>query len=431
MARRAAHKSLIIALVTAAILDAALLHAESARQTKLYTITGVVRDEAGLPLDHVLVTLETRDAKILEHTFTHADGRFSFTQLASGMYLLVAEKVHYHLETKVAQASEPGKAPLVLIEMPYEASAVKGQKKAPWAINTSGPMFTSTADVEPWGSWYVEPWMYNYIAPSQGTSTYYMPERLAIGLGHRFELDLWQTFESNVVGYPTAPRGEQVTAWGVGNLHGQVKYQWLGDADTYSFFARPTVTTSFDVYVPLGKYRDLDPNLYGADQFGNGTWAEGGSLIVRKRFKPFELYGQIGDLVQDPTRVGPGYTFNNGITVVPPNVYERMLDGNLLWWSGAFEHVLKSEWGMGYVLEFYGEWQNTVNPFFGRANAPPWSFLWVDPVIEFNWPNTKSLVVSWGFGVALPVMQYNYPRTFTPIGTATIYWNGGGTRGED
>ena len=420
---------IVVGFIAAAPLFARAAMADTASSSS-YTIAGAVRDEAGLPLDHVLVTLETRNSEPLARAFTDADGRFSFTRLTAGEYLLVAEKVHYRLEARVAKATEPGKPALVVIELSYEASAVKGQKKAPWVINTSGPAFTGTADAEPWGSWYVEPWMYNYRTPSQGGSTYYMPERLAIGLGHNLEFDTWQTIEGNIAGRPLTPRGVQVGAWGIGNFHAQLKYEWMADEDTYSFFAWPTISNSFDIYVPTGNYRNLNPNLYGTDQFGNGTWNEEVNLLLRKRFKPFDLYGEFGDMIEDPTHVGPGYTFNNGIGVVPPGVYQRVVDGNLLWWAGAFEHVLDLEHGIGYILEFYGEWQADRNLFFGRANAPSFSFLWAVPTIEFNWPTTRTLVCTWGFGVALPVMQYNTPRTFAPIATVTFFWNAGGPRGE-
>ena len=35
----------------------------------------------------------------------------------------------------------------------------------PWGPNTSGPFFTGTAEVEPIGSWYLEPFAYDYITP--------------------------------------------------------------------------------------------------------------------------------------------------------------------------------------------------------------------------------------------------------------------------
>jgi hypothetical protein len=36
----------------------------------------------------------------------------------------------------------------------------------PWGPNTSGPFFTGTAEVEPVGSWYLEPFAYDFINPS-------------------------------------------------------------------------------------------------------------------------------------------------------------------------------------------------------------------------------------------------------------------------
>ncbi len=394
-----------------------------------YVIEGVVLDNANVPLPGALVTLEERNGEILKKTFTTSDGHFIFRHLAEGDYLIVAEKVNYTLTTKVAQAEPENERHLLIINLTPEPGEARGRKRAPWVINTSGPMFTGTADVEPWGSWYYEPWLYNFRTPSQGSSEYYMPQRLAIGLGHNLELDNWLTIDGNVLGPPSTPRGVSVSYFGIGNMHTQLKYQWLKDQDTYSFWALPSVATNLELYFPTGKYTNLNPNLYGADQLGNGTYNEGVSLLVRKRFKPFEYYFQITDLIEDPTHVYGGYTFNNGLTVVPPGQSLRMVDGNLLTYSGAFEHVL-TDWGLGYVLEFYGAWQSRQNLFFGRANAPPWSFFWIDPAIEFNWPNTNTFVATWGFGIALPIMRWDYPRVITPMATVTFYWNGGGPRGE-
>jgi hypothetical protein len=81
-------------------------------------------------------------------------------------------------------------------------------------------------------------------------------------------------------------------------------------------------------------------------------------------------------------------------------------------------------------LEFFGESQSGQS-LFGAANAPAWSFFWIDPAIEFSWPNEGAVTVTWGAGIALPVYQSNYPQTFTPLGTVTIYYNGPfGYRGE-
>jgi hypothetical protein len=393
----------------------------------LSQIIGEVRDDKGKPVADARVTLETLNGEHLEHTFTDARGRYRFTGIPADTYLVVVEKIYYDTALRVVTAGGPaGSADIVLT---YDVNAVIGKNRAPWDVNTSGPQYTGTADVEPAGSWYFEPWVYDQRTHSQGTSSYHMPERIAIGLGHNMEFDYYQTIVINHAGYPTTPYGVHASDWGFGNAHMQLKYQFVKDEDTYTPLAWPSISMAFDLFVPTGNYTtDLKPSNYGTDQFGNGTIDEALNFYIRKRFKPFEFYFEVGDIIANPARVGPGYTFNNGIEQVPPGVYERMVDGNYVWFGAALEHVLDTEHGIGYVLELTGATQTGSSLLFGRANAPEFSYLWGVPSIEFNWPSSGPLVVTWGFGLALPIAQSNTPRTYTAIGTVTFYWNGGGPR---
>lgn len=52
----------------------------------------------------------------------------------------------------------------------------------PWGPNTSGPFFTGTAEVEPVGSFFLEPYWFDYLQPGIGFSSLSMPERLSVGL---------------------------------------------------------------------------------------------------------------------------------------------------------------------------------------------------------------------------------------------------------
>ena len=298
----------------------------------------------------------------------------------------------------------------------------------PWGPNTSGPFFTGTAEVEPIGSWYLEPFVYDSISP--GSSSYYMPMRLAVGLGHNLELDTFIPLIDNVEGPPITPSGQSANHFGVGNTHFEVKWQIASDEDVYLPLARPSVALTFDFWVPSGQYQNLNPQQYGANQLGNGTFNEAVMLLVRKHVKPFMFYLQVGDIVENPTTVGVGYGFNNGINQNEV-ANEHVVDGNLLYYAGAFEHVINTEWGAGYLLEIYGESQSGQNLLFGAANAPAWSFLWAAPEVEVTWPHTRNLSATWGAGVALPVYQSDYPRTVTPMGTVTVYFNGPfGYRGQ-
>ena len=58
-----------------------------------------------------------------------------------------------------------------------------------WVDNTSGPFYTGTADVEPRGSFYIEPLYFNYRTRNGNNVS--LPLKLAYGLGHRAEADLY------------------------------------------------------------------------------------------------------------------------------------------------------------------------------------------------------------------------------------------------
>ncbi|HLH76149.1 MAG TPA: hypothetical protein VKV28_05005 [Candidatus Binataceae bacterium] len=300
-----------------------------------------------------------------------------------------------------------------------------------WGPATSGPNFTGTAEVEPLGSWYYEPWAYGYHDLRYGTWELAMPQRFAIGLGHQLEFDFYPNFILNTAQPPTTPPGKSATDIGLGNIHFEFKYGLTTDADTYHLLARPALSIKTITWIPTGNYQNLNPAAYNTDQFGNGTWNQGIGLLFRKRFKPFELYGEIDEIVEFPTEVHGGYQFNNGIDQLPFGQSLHMTDGNLLYWGFAFEHVINAEYGLGYVLEFTGQWQNRNNLFFGHANAPPWSYWWASPTVEATWPSTQRYQVTWGLGALLPVYEWKFPQSIGPIFTVTFYFNGKyGRRGE-
>ncbi|MHB8369635.1 MAG: hypothetical protein ACYDBP_08085 [Leptospirales bacterium] len=298
-----------------------------------------------------------------------------------------------------------------------------------WGPNTSGPMFTGTAEVEPVGSFFYEPYWFNYLTPGLGSSSLAMTQRLSIGLIKNWEFDIAIPFVSNQATAPTAPAGSTLNTFGMGDTLVWVKKQLTSDVDPFHLFARPALTLELQFTLPTGHFLNLNPQLYGEDQTGDGSYNEGLYLIMRKHFKPFMLYMQLGDIIENPTQVGAGFTFNNGIQMTPAP--QTVVNGNLLWFSGALEHVLSDKWGAGYVLEFFGESQTGQSLLFGPASAPPWSFLWVDPGIELTWPDTDRVSVTWGLAMGFPVYQSNYPSTYTPMGTITVYYNGPfGYRGE-
>lgn len=297
----------------------------------------------------------------------------------------------------------------------------KGSKHA-WGPSTSGPFFTGTAEVEPRGSWYVEPYMFDFSRA--GSTSFNFNQKTAIGLGSNLELDSQAPMIFNIARPPATPLGITKSQFGFGDTHVNLKYQLTSDTNTYSFFARPAVSLTADLFIPSGKFSRLRPSRYGVDQFGNGTFQEGMSVLVRKRAKPLSFYAQVGDLVEDPANVSAGYGFNNGITTVPPGTRMHLIDGNLLYYSADLEYVLNSKRGIGILTEVDGQSQDLHNLFFGRATAPSYSYLSAAPEAEFTWPARKRMTVTWGAGVNLPVARGDYPRVVTPMMTVTFNFFG-------
>ncbi len=293
-----------------------------------------------------------------------------------------------------------------------------GAEQQPWVGNTSGPFFTGTADVEPYGSWYYEPFVFDSI--QHNSSQINVLQKLSVGLPFDMEFDLF---------VPTLyAQGRTTNHFGLGDVGLQLKKQLLKDADPYHFLAMPSVAVLGNVTLPTGQYQSLSPALDGTDQGGNGTYDLDLSVEMRKQAAPFQFYLQFADYLFHPSNVHGPYTFNNGLKQIPLGSSLHMVDGNLLYYAAAFEHVLDSETGFGYLIEGYGETQGHTNLVFGTANAPAWSALWLAPEVEITWPNRTNFSIAWGAGVAVPVMRHNYPRSVIPMATATFYFNSGGSR---
>lgn len=355
--------------------------------------------------------------------------RWHRARIAAGKLLAVAAVVvftmHGHTQNTVAENSgiNPNFHP---VGMSQEA-----QKHRPWGPLTSGPFYTGTADANPPQSGYYEPFIYFTRTSSLGQSQISMPQRISYGFAKNLEIDFYTPIIYNTVGPPSTPQNNSYSDVGLGNLHFELKRQFMKDGNNRSFKARPSLALTYIQYIPTGKYQHLNPAVFGADQYGTGTYNEGLNLIARKRVKPFEGYFQFGDIVQNPTHVGPGFTYNNGITTVPAGQHPRVVNGNLLYYAGAFEHVLNDKYGIGYLVEYNGEAQTGRNLIFGRANAPDWNFLHISPEAEFTWPNKKSYAITWGGGISLPAEASGYPNSRTPMFTVSFYRNGKhGYRGE-
>jgi hypothetical protein len=292
-----------------------------------------------------------------------------------------------------------------------------------WVDNTSGPFYTGTADVEPGGSYYIEPYYFNYR--TKGQNNIYVPTKFAYGLGKGLELDLYAPFDYNQI---RDPNGNVNSALGYGDTLAQVKWQIAKEKDRYHFWTMPSMAFAFDLNVPTGKYKGQNPNLSGASQTSNGTWNEQIGFQIRKQFKPFELYLQETELIQNPANIVGPYQFNNGIDSVPAGEHLRMIDGNVLETAGAVEHVLLPKEGFGYLVEYSAERQFGRSLFFGKANAPSFAYFDLSPELEVTWPSKGKYPITWAGGTTFTAARSNYPRQLTPIFTVSFYGDVHGSR---
>lgn len=292
--------------------------------------------------------------------------------------------------------------------------------EARWVGNTSGPFYTGTADVEPRGSFYVEPYFFDYR--TRGSHTVNAPFKLAYGLGRNFEFDLYAplVFVRNTNPDPDPRRALHATSTGYGDTVAQVKWQFMKETDRVRLGAKPSMGLLFAVNIPTGQYQGLQQNLFGSDQQGTGEWNEQFGIMLRKQFKPFELYMQETDLVENPVSVVGPYSFDNGMGQVPAGQKFRVVDGDQISSSAALEHVVIPKYGLGYLVEYLGEWQTGHSLIFGPATTPAYSYFNLMPELEGTWPQKGRFSMTWGAGASFTVARNNYPKQFTPMFTVSI-----------
>ncbi|HVZ84870.1 MAG TPA: hypothetical protein VG893_14435 [Terracidiphilus sp.] len=237
-------------------------------------------------------------------------------------------------------------------------------------------MYTGTADVMPRGSFYFEPYYFSYRTHDSTNTT--LPFKLSYGVGHHMELDATTALEYVGSG------GIDGTSFQLGDTTAQAKFQVAKETDRYHFWTLPSIGFSVDINIPTGHMESSRPNLTGGTQTTNDTWNEQVNLLVRKQFKPFQLYLEGTEIVQNPVHVVGPYQFNNGLTDIAPGVPFHVVDGNILAASGALEHVLRAKSGLGYLIEINGQRQSDRSLIFGNATAPAFSYVNISPEVEYT-----------------------------------------------
>jgi len=273
-------------------------------------------------------------------------------------------------------------------------------------------MYTGTADVMPGGSFYIEPYYFNYR--KVGGSNTSIPWKFAYGLGHKVEVDAYTSLDYSGA-TPASTRAVEL-----GDTVLQAKFELHKEKDRYRFLRAPSVGISVDVNVPTGHLASAKPNAAGGSQTTNNTWNEQINLLLRKQFKPFQYYFEATEIVQNPVDITGPYDFNNGTKSVPAGHRFHVVDGNVLAADATLEHVLIPRHGFGYLLEMNSERQSAHSLTFGRATAPRFSYLDLSPELEVTWPARGKFPITWGGGVTFTTFRSNYQRQLIPMITMTF-----------
>jgi hypothetical protein len=257
-----------------------------------------------------------------------------------------------------------------------DSGAQSGQSER-WAPLTAGPIVAGTAEVNPVGTWWYSAASYfQKLADAKYVDI--NTEGVGVGLGKNLGFNA----SVPVIPFPTDNYYQQQQYW--------FKWQINRDEETHHLLALPAfgMETRF------------------VDQSGDDK--EGVFFMAHKRFKPFELYAQLGAYSDNPIGNGPGAP--------------ETLNGMPFNYAISFEDVLSDAHSAGYVIEAFGQNQSNVS-FYGKTNAPSWGYFSIAPEIEFNWPNKKSFALAWDFGCFIPVYAYNYVYGFTPMINLVYYFN--------
>lgn len=217
-----------------------------------------------------------------------------------------------------------------------------------WYPTTSGPFFTDGADVLDKNKFVYEPWVFQYNSSSGGMTE--IENTFQYGLGGNWELD---AATNTILGDGSSVKGK-------------IKHQFFEEPDSFNLWGLPSISASISIASP------------GA---GSSVSQFKEKLILRKKFYPFIVYGDIG--VNESSEVA--------------------LISDL-----TFEHVLYDPLNVGYLWEFT------------QTNSQSFSFLQGGPELEVTYPNKWPLKVSWGVGVMFPISESNYPSYIAPMATITF-----------
>jgi outer membrane receptor protein involved in Fe transport len=110
---------IIIALATALLRCEPAIAASPAKSSAPRVITGEVKDALGKPIPNVLLTLKASNGRTAAQSTADANGRFSFSGVQPGIYLVAAQKERYQVATQMVNV--PANASVTRLTLTMES----------------------------------------------------------------------------------------------------------------------------------------------------------------------------------------------------------------------------------------------------------------------------------------------------------------------
>ena len=172
------------------------------------------------------------------------------------------------------------------------------QTEGEWNPLSAGPMITWTAPVCGKGELIIQPFLlYNrtfgsfdteghYESLPKGDKGYQYQEQLfaQYGVTDKFEMDALITYQENY----TRQEDSKASADGFGDSYLFLRYCAFEEKGW-----RPHLTCLAQLKIPTGKYQHADPDKFGADLMGGGSWDGGVGINLSKRLKPFVFHADV------------------------------------------------------------------------------------------------------------------------------------------
>ncbi len=229
------------------------------------------------------------------------------------------------------------------------------------------------------------------------------------GVFEKGEFDILpQLYYSNSEG-PSALR--------LGDLPMSLSYQ-LAQEDKFLNSTSPDLKLRFDVTFPLGHYNKLNPNKFGVDASGGGSWNPGVTLVLGKFFHFTPIHWLVTRWVFSYAVGTP--TFVKGLSTYggTPKTRGTVYPGNIYAFDLGLEFTLARR--VALACDLFYEHANKTR-FSGRSGGiaptlPSGERFLIAPAIEYN----HSAQLGWIFGPSIALAGRNSFQEITWIISMTL-----------